>query len=249
MDEIDGDDVWLTLAEIAEELRLSPVTVRSWVSKGKLRAKRAGQRKWLVRRSDLQEMLDGEPGSAAVRKPPASLDVPDDVVRSMAESAEVHAQINREQWYGMASYEWEVALEQSRMAPPDARFPSRIRHIAEAAAARAAAIQECTDDPAFTWSPVPGSTGMTLSYELRPGGNRPGPKDAWQRFDRVVLRLGKAMEGTSARVVANALGDLARAMNDLADALEQRPPRPGVAGQLEAKGRATKAAEGGDGAP
>ena len=45
MDEINGDDAWLTLAEIAEELHLRPVTVRSWVSKGKLRAKRAGQRR------------------------------------------------------------------------------------------------------------------------------------------------------------------------------------------------------------
>jgi excisionase family DNA binding protein len=248
MDEIDGDDVWLTLAEIAEELRLSPVTVRSWVSKGKLRAKRAGHRKWLVRRSDLQDMLDGDAGSAATVKPSASPDVPDDVVRSMAESAEVIAEIDREQSYGMASYEWEVALEQSRMAPPDARFPGRIRHIAEAAAARATVIRESMDDPAFTWTPVTGSKGMTLSYELRPGGNRPGPKDAWQRFDRVVARLGSAMEGTSARVVANTLSDLARAMNDLADAIEQRPPRAGVARQPGTGARRTRADDGGDGA-
>jgi excisionase family DNA binding protein len=249
MDELDGDDVWLTLAEIAEELRLSPVTVRSWVSKGKLRAKRAGQRKWLVRRSDLQEMLDGEAGSAATGAQPAPPDVPDAVVQSMAESAEVDAQIDREQSYGMASYDWEVALEQSRMAPPDTRFPGRIRHIAQAAAARAAAIRECMADPAFTWAPVPGSKGMTLSYELRPGGSRPGPKDAWERFDRVVARLGNAMEGTSARVVAKALSDLARAMNDLADALEQRSPRAGFADQPGTGRRATRAAEGGDGAP
>jgi hypothetical protein len=64
---------------------------------------------------------------------------------------------------------------------------------------------------------------MTLSYELRPGGNRPGPKDAWDRFDRVVARLGEAMEGSSASAVAGALEDLSSAMGDLANGLENRP--------------------------
>jgi hypothetical protein len=67
---------------------------------------------------------------------------------------------------------------------------------------------------------------MTLSYELRPGGIRPGPKDAWNRFDRVVARLGVAMEGSSASAVAGALTDLASAMNDVAEAIENRPTRP-----------------------
>ncbi len=68
------------------------------------------------------------------------------------------------------------------------------------------------------WTPVPGSVGMTLSYELRLGGTRPGPKDAWDRFDRVVARLGVAMEGESASAVAGAL-------SDLAGAIETRPAR------------------------
>jgi excisionase family DNA binding protein len=54
------DDPWLTLAEIAEELRMSPATIRSWISKGTLRAMRPGQRKLLVRRSELDRMLRGE---------------------------------------------------------------------------------------------------------------------------------------------------------------------------------------------
>jgi len=65
------------------------------------------------------------------------------------------------------------------MAPPDARFASRIRQIAQAAAWRAASLKQRTEDPDFAWEPVTGSAGMTLSYELRPDGNRPGPKDAW----------------------------------------------------------------------
>ena len=36
------DDPWLTVAEIAEELRVNPATVRLWMSKGRLPATRAG---------------------------------------------------------------------------------------------------------------------------------------------------------------------------------------------------------------
>jgi hypothetical protein len=128
-----------------------------------------------------------------------------------------------DQDYAFAAYEWEIALEQSRMAPPDPRFANRIRHMA--ASRRAATISDCMDDPDFVWTPIPGSAGMTLSYELRPDGARPGPKDAWDRVDRVVSRLGVAMEGTSASAVAGALSDLAGAMNDVADAIETRPVR------------------------
>ncbi len=97
------------------------------------------------------------------------------------------------------------------------------------------------DDPGFGWIPVPGSAEMTLSYELRPGGVRPGPKDAWDRFDRVVARLGTAMQGSSASAVASALGDLATAMNDLANAVESRPGRAAEAkpsDDAETRGRA-----------
>jgi hypothetical protein len=52
---------------------------------------------------------------------------------------------------------------------------------------------------------------MTLSYELRPDGNRPGPREAWERFDRTVARLGSAMEGDLLSAVTGALRDLAAA--------------------------------------
>lgn len=75
-----GQDPWLTLAEIAQELRVSPATVRLWVSQGRLVATRAGARKWLVRRSELDRMLghdqffadpadSGGPATAAVGDP------------------------------------------------------------------------------------------------------------------------------------------------------------------------------------
>jgi hypothetical protein len=187
------------------------VTVRSWITKGELKATRAGQRKWLIRRSELRRMLDEDSGLT----PPA------EVYEAMAEEAVERAREQDAMDEAEASYEWEIALEQSRMAPPDARFAGRIRQIAQAASWRGAAIRDRLDDPGYAWKPREGSAGMTLSYELRPGGNRPGPKDGWEQFDRMVARLGTAMEGTSAPAVADALTDLARAMGDLADAIER----------------------------
>jgi excisionase family DNA binding protein len=228
-----SDDRWMTVAEFAEEMRVRPVTVRSWIAKGQLTATRAGQRKWLVRRSELAGMLEQGDDATALHQPPISprFDVlePDDrpaeIWERMAEEAMEQERERQGQDYAMADYEWEIALEQSRMAPPDARFAGRIRHIAQAASGRAAAIRECMEDESFVWKPIPDSTGMTLSYELRPGGARPGPKDAWHRFDRVVTRLGTAMEGDSASAVASALRDLASVMTDVADAIESRPAR------------------------
>ena len=237
LDPEQADDPWMTIAEFAAEMRVRPVTVRSWITKGQLRATRAGQRKWLVRRSELTRMLE-QGGDSAPPPPPtraqADLPAPDDYPpeawQQMADAAAAATREQLDQDYGIAGYEWEVALEQSRMAPPDPRFASRIRHIAQAAARRAAVIRaRIDDDAAFAWTPIPGSAGMTLSYELRPGGIRPGPKDAWDRFDRVVARLGQAMEGSSASAVAGVLSDLASAMNDVADAIEARPARSGRA--------------------
>jgi excisionase family DNA binding protein len=56
------EDSWLTLAEIAAELRVVPATVRLWIARGRLPATRPGQRKLLVRRSDVDRML-GHRGS------------------------------------------------------------------------------------------------------------------------------------------------------------------------------------------
>ena len=65
-----ADDPWLTLAEIAEELRVNPATVRLWVRRGRLKAMRAGQRKLLVRRSELDRMLAlTDPSRAAPAQP------------------------------------------------------------------------------------------------------------------------------------------------------------------------------------
>jgi excisionase family DNA binding protein len=58
---VDEADPWLTLTEIAGELRVNPATVRLWISRGQLDATRPDQRKLLVRRSELDRML-AQPG-------------------------------------------------------------------------------------------------------------------------------------------------------------------------------------------
>jgi excisionase family DNA binding protein len=59
------EDSWLTVAEIASELRVNAATVRLWVSKGTLPATRAGQRKLIIRRSDLDLMLEASQPQAS----------------------------------------------------------------------------------------------------------------------------------------------------------------------------------------
>src|SRR5437868_5294395 len=110
------DDPWLTIAEFAAEMRVRPVNVRSWIAKAQLRATRAGQRKWLVRRSELTRMLEqGEetvaspppppPGRPEVERPEPD-DYPPEVWEQVAEAAAAVAREQLEQDYGFAAYEW-----------------------------------------------------------------------------------------------------------------------------------------------
>src|SRR5580698_4283236 len=89
------DDPWLTVAEFAQEMRVRPVTVRAWIAKGQLKATRAGQRKWLVRRSELARMLEQDdrvealPPRPVLRPPefPEPDDRPPEMWERMAEQA------------------------------------------------------------------------------------------------------------------------------------------------------------------
>jgi excisionase family DNA binding protein len=50
------DDEFLTVAQIAERLKLNPQTLRNWIDRGELPAVRIGRRV-RVRRSDLEQLL------------------------------------------------------------------------------------------------------------------------------------------------------------------------------------------------
>lgn len=56
-----ADDEHLTLAQAAEVAKVHVNTIRRWVEEDLLRARRAGKRKLLVRRSDLERFLENGP--------------------------------------------------------------------------------------------------------------------------------------------------------------------------------------------
>ena len=51
------NDPYLTPSQVADELHVTVVTVRRWITNGQLPASKAGPRKWMVRRSDLDAFL------------------------------------------------------------------------------------------------------------------------------------------------------------------------------------------------
>jgi excisionase family DNA binding protein len=51
------NDQYLTPSQVAEELHVTVVTVRRWITTGQLAASKAGPRKWMVRGSDLSALL------------------------------------------------------------------------------------------------------------------------------------------------------------------------------------------------
>jgi excisionase family DNA binding protein len=231
------DDPWLTLAEIAEELRMSPATIRSWISKGTLRAMRPGKRKLLVRRSELDRMLRGEDFEDAPSPPPdpstpgrrrRQRRFPDTITPPIARPGQPDEEgVDPEEWLGIVQWEWLSALHQSEMAPPDAWFAGRLRVIAEAAARKAAALALFPADEVMRWEGEPFAEDFTLSYELRPGGNRPGSPKLWKQFDRRVDRLGQAMKLARAGAIRSALEDLSMTLHDIADSLERYRGRYG----------------------
>ena len=66
------DDTFLTVAEVAELLKLNQQTVRNWIDQGSLPAVRVGRRV-RIRRSDLERILaEGETQAAARSAEPVS---------------------------------------------------------------------------------------------------------------------------------------------------------------------------------
>ena len=234
-----AEDPWLTLAEIAAELRVNPATVRLWVSRGKLKAKRAGQRKLLVQRSELNRMLEasshrydnvptesqspGYPRIPAPRRPVrvrswsaysvAKAKVPPEVMRAAVKDLQEAGAV------------WDAALDASENAPPDPGFVRRLRAIAEAAERQRDALDRARVIPGFTWKPVPDTEKMILSNELRPGANRPGPELLWDSFDLTVDRLALAMEGNYASLVYDEYRELASVLREIIEALEASAAR------------------------
>lgn len=112
----------------------------------------------------------------------------------------------------------------SESVPPAPGFADRIRALGTACEQQARSLAEAGWIKGFAWTPIPGARDMTISGELRPSANRPGPSALWEQFDRAVNRLGVAMEGQIMYVVAFRYRDLAAVMHEIADVLLGESP-------------------------
>jgi excisionase family DNA binding protein len=241
-----ADDPWLTLAEIAQELRVNPATVRLWISRGRLKAMRAGQRKLLVRRSELDRMLAlTDPSRAEPRQPRTPEPLRPVFSRPlMGQVARARANMDpaviREAIKAMQEAEavFEIAVDASDNAPPDPDFPQRIRAVAEASLQRAEALTKADLIPGFRWTPISDPDPVVRSHELRQGGNRPGPPHKWQSYDMAVERLSIAVQGNVISLVADEFREIGWVLNEIADELDPNRGEPSdIGGAADAPGR------------
>lgn len=227
-----ADDPWLTLAEIADELRVNPATVRLWIRRGRLKAMRAGQRKLLVQRSELDRMLaSADPSRSAPPQPRLPQPLRPVFDRRLAGQvarlrANMDASVVGDAIKKMQEAEavFDAAVEASDNAPPDPGFPQRIRAVAQASLQRAEALAQAERIPGFRWTPVADPHPLIRSHELRPGGNRPGPAHLWQSYDMAVERLAIHVQGNVLSLVAHEFREIGRVLNEIADALEPNAP-------------------------
>jgi len=230
--QVEPEGTWLTVAEIAAELRVNPATVRLWISKGTLPAKRAGRRKLLILRSDLDQMLERtqreSPAGGYLPQPPGGYPQhrPPPLSRRQLSTADIHgrqaAPGETEQiitGIQQADEAWTAAQTASENPPPDPGFPMRVLALAQACEQQADWLLTAAQTNGFAWTPLANRRGMVISHELRPGANRPGPAELWEEFDRSVQRLGIALEGTLMYSVAWAYRGLAEVMHTIADVL------------------------------
>jgi excisionase family DNA binding protein len=233
-DRPDRDDPWLTPTEIAEEIRVNAATIRLWISKGLLPATRAGQRKLLVRRSEVLRLLAENSSAGGVqpcRRPQhpryAGLAEPGAPIQGGWSTSSLFAREGDPEEFRSAARAlqeadrcWDTAQAASDNPPPDPGFGSRVRAFAEACEQQARSLGAAADVPGLVWTPEPDAREMALSYELRPAATRPGPARLWQRFDSAVQLLGIAKEGMTMSLVAAGYAEVAVVMHEIADALE-----------------------------
>jgi excisionase family DNA binding protein len=233
-DRPDWDDPWLTPIEIAKEIRVNAATIRLWISKGLLPATRAGQRKLLVRRSDVMRLLaenssaggmqpyrrPQHPRYAGAADPGAPIKGGWSTSSLFAREGDPQELLAAAQALQEADRLWAEAQAASDNPPPDPGFGSRVRALAEACERQAKSLKDAADVPGLIWTPEPDAREMVLSYELRPGATRPGPARLWQRFDSAVQLLGIAKEGMTMSLVAAGYAEVAAVMHEIADALE-----------------------------
>lgn len=222
-----SDDPWLTLAEIAEELRVNPATVRLWVARGQLKATRAGQRKWLVRRFELDRMLTAtsEPSPQAARESgeafpaPPRRPLPPEAEPPTTKGAEQPGRViegrDAAELVRLADRNLNEALAASRYAPPSSGYLDRLRAIADGFEHAASALRNAASAVGLRWRGHSTFGWDDLPYELRPNGNRPGGPELWEDFDAAIERLSITFSGTDVRAVADAQAEVRDTLLDV----------------------------------
>ncbi len=122
----------------------------------------------------------------------------------------------------IADQRWRAAIEDSAFAAPDDGFADRLRSISAAAEGEAVVLHDAATAPQLRWNPIAdGTAAKRLSYELRPGGNRPGPGELWDRFDEVIAALVRAQAGTDFAAIAHGFRTVGELTAQLADAVDE----------------------------
>jgi hypothetical protein len=97
-------------------------------------------------------------------------------------------------------------------------YSERLRRLAEAAEAQRKAFlyaEVC----GVKWKPRENAQNLSLAPDLELP-NREGPPSLWAKFDKAQKRFGNALAGESLMAIAQAFGDMAQAVTDVADALD-----------------------------
>jgi excisionase family DNA binding protein len=219
-EEHDAADPWLTLAEIAEELRVNPATVRQWVTRGQLKASRAGVRKWIVRRSDLDRMLEATnaAGDAPPPEPaPESTSVEDrGGTRASATNAQAAIALLK-----IANDSFGNAIEASAFVPPAPGYVDRLRRLADSCEHMASTLLNAATLAGVRWSSRTDFGLEVFPYEVRAGGNRPGGDDLWSSVDAALDRLVIAVTGTEVSAVAHSFREVGDTLLVVAAELER----------------------------
>ena len=181
-------------------------------------------RKWIVRRSDLERMLDRTSSGAqrgqgdGVVGPGVSPSTGPGAVRRedsrMSPAGAEHAvQLTR-----IAEQRLRAAISASRSAPPSAGYPERLCAIADGLEHVASVISHTGQRTGMTWGGADWSLDF-LPYELRPGGNRPVRDGLWDGFDAAFEGLLLAAAGTDIHAVAQACRDTGEQLLTVANQL------------------------------
>jgi hypothetical protein len=97
-------------------------------------------------------------------------------------------------------------------------YTERLRRLADAADAQRKAFlyAEVSD---FKWKSRENAKNLTLASDLE-APNRIGPPNLWAKFDKAQKRFGDALACDSLIAIAQAFGDIAQAVTDIADTLD-----------------------------